>query len=145
MTKTDLKAQAKEAVAATKTMTDKGLEKAQAAADDTAKLASKSTKVFEDTATILQTGAADWQLKVFEMTKANLDANFAFAQELLGANTPVEAFAMQKRFAEDRVAALQAQTAQLGALASKVAEDVVKPAQDGFIKSFDEAKKAFAA
>lgn len=145
MTKTDLKAQAKEAVEATKTMADKGLEKAQAAADDTAKLASKSTKVFEDTATILQEGAADWQLKVFEMTKANLDANFAFAQELLSANTPVEAFAMQKRFAEGRMAAMQEQTAQLGALASKVAEDVVKPAQDGIIKSFDEAKKAFAA
>lgn len=145
MTKSELKAQAKEVVETTKSMTDKSLEKAQAAADDTAKLATKSTKVFEDTASILKAGAADWQVKLFEMTKANLDANFAFAQELLGANTPVEAFAMQKRFAEDRMAAMQEQTAQLGALASKVAEDVVKPAQDGIIKSFDEAKKAFAA
>ena len=145
MTKADLKAQAKEAVEATKTITDKSLEKAQAAADDTAKLASKSTKVFEDTATILKAGAADWQVKLFEMTKTNLDANFAFAQELLGAASPVEAFAMQKRFAEDRMAAMQDQSAQLGALASKVAEDAAKPAQEGMIKSFEEAKKAFAA
>ena len=145
MTSKELKAQAKEAVEATKSITDKGLEKAQAAADDTAKLATKSTKVFEETRSILNACATDWQVKMFEMTKANLDANFAFAQKLLGAASPIEAFQMQKDFAEERIATLQQQTSELGALASKVAEDVVKPAQEGIIKSFDEAKKAFAA
>lgn len=145
MTSKELKAQAQEAVEATKSITDKGLEKAQAAADDTAKLASKSTKVFEDTTSILKAGAADWQVKLFEVTKANLDANFAFAQKLLSATSPLEAFQMQIDFAEDRIAAMQQQTSELSALASKVAGDVVKPAQDGIIKSFDEAKKAFAA
>ncbi len=145
MTTKELKAQAKEAVETTKSITEKGLEKAQAAADDTAKLATKSTKVFEETRSILNASAADWQVKLFDMTKANLDANFAFAQKLLGAASPMEAFQMQKDFAEDRMAAMQKQTTELSALASKVAEDVVKPAQEGMIKSFDEAKKAFAA
>ena len=145
MNTTQLKAQAKEAVAATKTMTDTSLEQAQAAAGDTAKLASKSTKVFEDTASILQDGAQDWQIKLFAMTKANLDANFAFAQKLLGAATPMEAFDMHKTFAEERMAAMQKQTGELGALATKLAEAAVKPAQDGLVKSLDEARKAFAA
>lgn len=141
----EMKTQAKEAVAATKTMADTGMAKVQAAADDTAKFASQSTKVFEDTGEILKAGAADWQTKVFEMTKANLDANFAFAQKLFNAASPMEAFEMQKGFAEDRASALQKQTAELGALATKVAEDAVKPTHEGLIKSFDEAKKAFAA
>ena len=141
----DLKNQAKDAVATTKSITDTGLAKVQAAADDTAKLASKSTKVFEDTGAILKAGAADWQVKLFEMTKANLDANFAFAQKLFGAATPMEAFEMQKSFAQDRMSVLQSQTAELGALASKVAEDAAKPVHEGMIQSFGEAKKAFAA
>lgn len=145
MTSADLKNQAKDAVAATKSITDTGMAKVEAAANDTAKLASKSTKVFEDAGSILQAGAADWQVKLFEITKANLDANFAFAQKLFGASTPMEAFEMQKSFATDRVSALQSQTAELGALASKVAEDAAKPVQEGMIKSFGEAKKAFAA
>ncbi|CAN0504411.1 unnamed protein product, partial [Discosporangium mesarthrocarpum] len=89
-----------EAVAATKTVTDTSMEKVQAVADDTAKLASKSTKVFEDTSSVLKAGASDWQAAIFEMTKANLDANFSFAQELFGASSPMEAFEMQKSFAE---------------------------------------------
>lgn len=145
MKATDLKNQAKDAVAATKSITDTGMAKVQAAADDTAKLASKSTKVFEDTGSILQAAATDWQVRVFEMTKANLDANFSFAQKLFGASTPMEAFEMQKSFAEDRVSTLQTQTAELGALASKVAEDAAKPVQEGMLQSFGEAKKAFAA
>lgn len=141
----EIKDQAKDAVAATKTIADTGMAKVQAAADDTAKLASKSTKVFEDTSSILQAGASDWQVTLFEMTKENLDANFAFAHKLFSAASPMEAFEMQKSFAEDRVANLQKQTKQLGALASKVAEDAVKPAREGMVQSFDEAKKAFAA
>ena len=145
MTSADLKNQAKDAVATTKSITDTGLAKVEAAANDTAKLASKSTKVFEDASSILQAGASDWQVKMFEITKANLDANFAFAQKLFGAATPMEAFEMQKTFAKDRISALQAQTTELGALAAKVAEDAAKPVHDGMIQSLGEAKKAFAA
>ena len=145
MKATDLKNQAKDAVAATKSITDTGMAKVQAAADDTAKLASKSTKVFEDTSSIMQAGATNWQVKLFEMTKANLDANFSFAQKLFGASTPMEAFEMQKSFAEDRMSTIQTQTAELGALASKVAEDAAKPVHEGMVQSFGEAKKAFAA
>lgn len=145
MTANDLKNQAKEAVAATKTMADTGMEKVQAAAHDTAKIASKSTKVFEDTSSILTAAASDWQATIFDMTKSNLDANFSFAQKLFSASTPMEAFEMQKSFAEDRAAVLRKQTTELGAMATKVAEEAAKPARDGMILSFDEAKKAFTA
>ncbi|MGI9481723.1 MAG: phasin family protein [Hyphomicrobiales bacterium] len=112
--------------------------KAQATADETA-------KVFEDTGVLLKDGLTSWQQKAFELAKANLDSGFDFAQKLVGAKTPAEAFELHAEYTRKQVADLSSQAQELGALSVKVAEDAAKPAQEGILKSFDEMKKAFAA
>ena len=139
------KKQAETAIATARDIADESTANAEKAAKQAKVKAEETAKVFEDTSTVLSKGLTNWQQKAFALAKANLDSGFDFAQQVVAAKTPAEAFEMHNDYARKQIAELSAQTQELGALSMKVAEDAAKPAQKGFLKSFDEMKKAFAA
>ncbi len=143
--KKNAKKQAETAIATARDIAEESTVNAKAAAVKAQATAKDAEKVFEDTTTLLQDGITNWQHKAFELAKANLDAGFDFAQKLVSAGTPAEAFELHSEFSKKQVSELNAQAQELGALSMKVAEDATKPGQNGMLKSFDEMKKAFAA
>ena len=145
MTKAEMKEKAKTVVTTIKDIAEEGTAQVEAAADEAQKLADTSAKVFEDTAAALKAGTSEWQLKIFDIAKSNLDAGFDFAQKMIEAKTPAEALKLQGEFAQRQFAVMHEQTTALHALATKVAEDSAKPVQAGMLKSFEEARKAFTA
>ena len=139
------KKQAETAIAKVRDIAEETTAKAEEAAKTAQATADETAKVFEDTTVLLKDGFSSWQMKAFELAKANLDSGFDFAQKLVAAKTPAEAFELHADFTRKQMADLSAQAQELGALSVKVAEDAAKPAQEGILKSFDEMKKAFAA
>lgn len=137
--------QTKAAIAAARDIVDESTAKADAAAKQAHKTAEKTLKVVEDTNAILKTGITGLQQKMFEITKANLDATFNHAQALVAVKNPADIVELNTEFTRKQVSALTAQAQELGAISVKVAEDAAKPVQAGVAKSFDDAAKVFAA
>ncbi len=107
-------------------------EKMKAAADE-------ATDVLESTYSTATKGAADYGLKVIEVARANTNATFDFASEILAAKTPSEVAELTSAHARKQFEALTQQSKELGALAQKVATDTAEPIKSGINKAFNKA------
>ena len=139
------KKQTEAAIATARNIVEETAAKADAAGKTAKDNAEKTFKVVEDTNAVLKDGLYDFQQKVFEISKSNLDATFDHAQALVAVKTPAEILELNNAFASKQVSALTAQAQELGAISMKLAEDAAKPVQAGVKKSFEDAKKTFAA
>ena len=139
------KKQTEAAIATARNIVEETAAKADAAGKTAKDNAEKTFKVVEDTNAVLKDGLYDFQQKVFEIAKFNLDATFDHAQALVAVKTPAEILELNNAFASKQVSALTAQAQELGAISMKLAEDAAKPVQAGVKKSFEDAKKTFAA
>ena len=72
-------------------------------------------------------GATDYSAKVLDIVKANTNAAFDFAQELVGAKTPSQAMELWSAHAKKQVETLTAQAKELAELAQKVATETAEP------------------
>jgi phasin len=72
-------------------------------------------------------GASAYSAKLMEFMKANTTSALDFAQELLGAKTPAEAFELWTTHSRKQVETLAAQAKELGELTQKVASETVEP------------------
>ncbi len=76
-------------------------------------------------------GAADYGLKVVEIARANSNAAFDFATELLGARTFAQAVEISTAHTRRQIETLTEQTRELMSLAQKVALQTATPIKDG--------------
>jgi phasin len=72
-------------------------------------------------------GASAYSAKLMEFMKANTTSTLDFAQELLGAKTPAEAFELWTTHGRKQVETFAAQAKELGELTQKVASETVEP------------------
>jgi phasin len=84
-------------------------------------------------------GATDYSAKVLDIVKANTNAAFDFAQELVGAKTPSQAMELWSAHTKKQVETLTAQAKELAELAQKIANETAEPIKTGASKMFKPA------
>ncbi len=98
--------------------------------------AEEATDLLEDTYTTAAKGAADYNLKIIEAARANTNAAFDYARELLDVKSVSEVVELSTAHARKQFEALSEQTKELVALAQKVATDTAEPIKTGVNKAF---------
>ncbi len=71
-----------------------------------------------------------FNLKMIELMRANTDATFDFAENLLAAKSPTDAFETWRSFAEQQGQTLQKQSQELAALTQTVAQETMQPVRE---------------
>ena len=97
--------------------------------------AEEATDLLEDTYTTAAKGAADYNLKIIEAARANTNAAFDYARELLDVKSVSEVVELSTAHARKQFEALSEQTKELVALAQKVATDTAEPIKTGVNKA----------
>lgn len=97
--------------------------------------AEQATDVMETSYTAASKGASDYGLKVIELTRANTNAYFDFAEQFLGAKSLSEAVELATAHTRKQFEALTEQTKELAALAQKVAAESAEPIKAGVSKA----------
>src|ERR1700685_4676886 len=101
--------------------------------------AEEATDVLETTYSTATKGASDYGLKVIEVTRANTNAAFDFAGEIMAAKTFSEVVELTNTHARKQFEALTLQSKELGTLAQKVATEAAEPIKSGMNKAFAKA------
>ena len=100
---------------------EQSVEQAKKAVDGFLTAAQKAATTMETQANTAQAGAKDMREKVMSLAEENINNSFAFAQRLVRAKDIQEVMALQQEFLQQQMQAMQAQTRDLGAAASKAA------------------------
>jgi len=98
--------------------------------------AEEATDVLETTYSTATKGASDYGLKVIEVARANTNATFDFAGEIMAAKTLSEVVELTSAHARKQFEQLTAQSKELSALAQKVATETAEPMKNGLNKAF---------
>jgi phasin len=101
--------------------------------------AEEATDVLETTYSTATKGASDYGLKVIEVARANTNAAFDFAGEIMAAKTLSEVVELTSAHARKQFETLTQQSKELGTLAQKVATDTAEPIKSGMNKAFAKA------
>lgn len=104
-------------------------EKVKAATEET-------TDLLEDSYTNASKGAADYGMKLIEMGRANTNACFDFAGQMMGCKSMSEAVELSTSFAREQFEAVGAQAKELTALAQKIATETAEPIKEGMTSAF---------
>jgi len=102
-------------------------------------VAEEATDVLEDTYANASKGATDYTLKTIEIARANTNAAFDFASELLTVKSLSQAVELTSAHARKQFDALIEQSKELSALAQKVATETSEPLKSGVSKVFKNA------
>ena len=97
----------------------------------------EATDLLEDSYTTAAKGASDYGLKLLEISRANTNAAFDFASELMTVKSFSEVVELSTAHARKQFEALTAQTKDLAALAQKVATDTAEPIKGSVSKVFN--------
>jgi phasin len=81
-------------------------------------------------------GMVDYGLKVIEAARANTNAAFDLAGELMGVKSVSEAVELSTAHARKQFEAMTTQTKELAALAQKVANDTSEPIKESMASAF---------
>ena len=98
--------------------------------------AEEATDVLETTYSTATKGASDYGLKMIEAARANTNAAFDFAGELITAKTLSEVIELSSAHARKQFETMAQQTKELSALAQKVASETSEPIKSGMTKAF---------
>ena len=81
-------------------------------------------------------GVRDYNLRVLEIARANSEACFNFAQQLVAVKSPSEMVELSTDYARKQFAVLTEQTKELASLGQKVTKDTAEPITSAMTKSF---------
>ena len=81
-------------------------------------------------------GATEYNVKVIELARANVNAALDYARDLSGAKSPSEFIEMTTEHMRKRFEALAEQTQELASLAQKIASEAAEPLSGGVTKAF---------
>jgi phasin len=96
----------------------------------------EATDLLETSYSTASKGAADYGLKVIEITRTNTNAAFDFASELLTAKSASEILELWTAHARKQFDAMSGQTKELTVLAQKVATESTEPLKAGVTSAF---------
>ena len=132
-------ASAGHAMSAFREMTEKGVNQAKDAYAKMRSAAEETTGVLENTYANASKGATDYGLRMLEIARANTNATFDFAAELLSARTLGQVVEISTAHMRKQIELATEQTKELAALAQQVATHTAEPMKDGLANI---AKKA---
>ena len=104
--------------------------------------AEEATDMIEDQLETTRTGITALNVKALEAAKANADATFQFAKDVLGVKTFAEVIELQSAFARQQFDLVSAQAKEMQELVQKVATETTQPVKDAFSKFMKEVKVA---
>ncbi|MBR1179001.1 phasin [Bradyrhizobium sp. KB893862 SZCCT0404] len=84
-------------------------------------------------------GASEYTAKLVEFMKANSSASLDFAQELLGAKSPSDAFSLWSGHARSQLETFQAQAKELVELTQRIANETAEPIKASAAKFYKPA------
>ncbi len=122
--------------AAFREMAERGVAQAKDTYEKMKAAAEEATDVLETTYSTATKGASDYGLKVIEAARANTNAAFDFAGEVMAAKTLAEVVELSNAHARKQFESLTQQGKELGALAQKVATETAEPIKSGMNKAF---------
>jgi phasin len=96
----------------------------------------EATDLIEGSYATASRGAADYNLKLLEAARANTNATFDYAGQLLGVKSLSEAVELSTTHLRKQFDILNAQTKELTALAQRVATDTVEPLKESVNSAF---------
>ena len=115
---------------------EKSVAQAKDTYDKVKAAAEEATDALEDTYTTAAKGASDYNVKVIEAARANTNAAFDYAREMLDVKTLAEAVELSTTHARKHFEQLSEQTKELAALAQKVANESAEPLRNSVGKAF---------
>jgi phasin len=95
------------------------------------------TAILEETYSTAAKGVADYNLKLFEIARANTSAVFDFAFKLVTSKSPSEVIELSTAHARQQFDTVSAQNKELLALAQKVAIETAEPIKQSVTKAFN--------
>jgi phasin len=101
--------------------------------------AEEATDMLEDTYATASKGCADYGLKMIDAARANTNAAFDFASELMTAKSVSEVVELSTAHMRKQFETFTAQTKELTALAQKLANETAEPIKAGVNKAFSKA------
>jgi phasin len=96
----------------------------------------EATDLIEDSYATASKGAADYGLKWIEAARANTNATFDYATQLMAVKSLSEAVELSSAHARTQFETLNAQTKELSALAQKVATETAEPIKESVTSAF---------
>jgi phasin len=96
----------------------------------------EATDMIEDSYATASRGAADYGLKLIEAMRANTNASFDMAAQLLTVKSLSEAVEVSTSHVRKQFDAMNSQTKELSALAQKVATETCEPIKDSVTSVF---------
>ena len=96
----------------------------------------EATDLLEDTYSTAAKGTTDYNLKLIELARANANAAFDYARELLAVKSISEVVELSTAHARQQFETLTEQTKELTALAQKVATETAEPIKANASKLF---------
>lgn len=96
----------------------------------------EASDMLEDSYASASKGSTAYGLKMLEISRANVNAYFDFASELMALKSPSEVIELSTAHARKQFDAMTAQTRELTALAQKVAGESAEPLKNGFANAF---------
>ena len=123
----------------------KSVDQAQAAFDKASDLAHSNMQYFDAVAGAFKARTADIQLKTMEIAQINMNSAFTFVRKAFAVKDPLELASLHQEFARDQFAAFSRQASEINELAVRLAQETVKPVQEGIIKSLGDLSKTVAA
>jgi phasin len=122
--------------AAFREMAEKSVSQAKETYEKMKSAAEEATDVLEDTYAAASKGASDYGLKVIEAARANTNAAFDFATQLMTVKSLSEMVELSTAHTRKQFETLTAQSKELAAIAQKVAVDSAEPVKESFGKVF---------
>ena len=117
-------------------LTEKSLAQSKEAYDKMKAAAEDATGALEGTFSMAAKGTADYNRKVIEVARANANAAFDYARDLLDAKSISDVAEVSSTHARKQFEALTEQSKELSALAQKVATETVEPIKSGMNRAF---------
>lgn len=124
-----------EVPAAYREIAEKGLAQAKQNYERVKAATQESSELIESTYATAVKGAAEYNLKLLEALRANVNAHFDFVGSLLSVKSPSEAVELSSAHARKTFEQVSAQGKELASLAQKVSTDTAEPIKAGMNKA----------
>lgn len=128
-----------EVPAAFREFTEKGLNQAKDNWEKMKAATEETTDLIEGSYSAASRGVTDYGLKLIEVARANVNATFDHASELLAVKSLSEAVELSTAHARKQFEALTAQAKEIAAVAQKAATETTEPIKKGVSSAFKKA------
>ena len=107
---------------------------------DRAKAATEeATDLLKNSFTTAAKGATDYNLKIFEIARANTNTTFDYVNQMLAVKSMSEFIGLSTAHARNQFETMTAQTKELTALAQRMTTDITEPLKSGVTKTFNDS------